>query len=448
MHEAVTEGLGDPLSPIDDCPRDAGSGSEGEAWQVLIVDDDPDVHVATELAMRDLPIEGRPVSFLRAYSAAQALQVVAAEPGIAAVMLDVVMETPDAGLRLVRQIREEFGRTALRIVLRTGQPGYALEIETLRAFDINDYRTKSELTRVRLFSTLTNAIRSYAQLSGVMRQRDELARLNRSLQQSRAAERAEAERRLAAEAALRRAHETVERCVEQRTLELSQAVAELDDFNRMVSHDLRGPLHGLAGLSDLIQSELDRADPAQIRRWLVMMETQTRRLGDLVGELLMLARVSKGALLREPVALDAAVQEALQMLSLSTGDDSLSAVAVLGPLPEVAGDAGLLRQVFVNLLSNALKFTRDAATPRIELLAERRNDDWVVTLRDNGVGFDDRRATELFKPFSRLHDHRFEGSGIGLTIVQRIIERHGGRIWADGRPGAGATFQFTLPARP
>jgi signal transduction histidine kinase len=102
--------------------------------------------------------------------------------------------------------------------------------------------------------------------------------------------------------------------------------------------------------------------------------------------------------------------------------------------------------VFVNLLSNALKFTRDAATPMIVVQAERRNGDWRVTVRDNGVGFDPQRAADLFRPFARLHEARFEGSGIGLTIVQRIVERHGGRIWAEGQPGAGASFHFTVPA--
>jgi signal transduction histidine kinase len=118
----------------------------------------------------------------------------------------------------------------------------------------------------------------------------------------------------------------------------------------------------------------------------------------------------------------------------------------VGALPALDCDAVLLRQVFVNLLANALKFTRDAATPTIVVQAEHRGGGWTVTVQDNGVGFDPQRAADLFRPFSRLHGARFEGSGIGLTIVQRIVERHGGRVWAEGRPGAGASFHFTLPA--
>jgi signal transduction histidine kinase len=416
-------------------------------WKVLVVDDDPDVYVATELALRDLPVEGRPVTLLRAESAAQALQVIRAEPDLAAVLLDVVMETPDAGLRLVRQIRKQLGRQALRIVLRTGQPGYAPEIETLRAYDINDYRTKSELTRVRLFSTLTVAIRSYAQLTDVIGQRDVLARLNAELLEARAAERAEAVRRHMAEQALRNARETVEQCVEQRTLELSQAVSELDSFNRMVSHDLRGPLHGLADLSRLIQGELERADPADTRRRLALIEKQTRRLAHLVDDLMTLGHVSRDALECEPTPLEALARDAMQTLMLGSAQDRLADV-VIGPLPTLPVEAGLLRQVFINLLSNALKFTRDTVAPRIEVLAERGDDGWTVAVRDNGVGFDVAQAPELFKPFKRFHGACYEGSGIGLTIAKRIVERHGGRIWADGRPGHGATFRFTLPAPP
>ncbi len=133
-------------------------------WRILIVDDDSDVHKATELAMQGLQVEGLPLSFLHATSAAEARQVLATEPDLAVVLLDVVMESEDAGLQLVRFIRSDLQLGAVRIVLRTGQPGYAPEIETVQAYDINDYKTKSELTRTRLYTVLTAAIRSYKQI--------------------------------------------------------------------------------------------------------------------------------------------------------------------------------------------------------------------------------------------------------------------------------------------
>ncbi|QGU32085.1 two-component system response regulator [Thermochromatium tepidum] len=145
--------------PVDEAP-------EGpiDPWRILIVDDEPDVHEATLLALRDLMIEGRPLAFLRAYSAQEARTILARGPEVAVVLLDVVMESEDAGLRLVHWIRRDLDNPLIRIILRTGQPGHAPEIETIRSFDISDYRTKSELTRARLITSLTVAIRSYAQL--------------------------------------------------------------------------------------------------------------------------------------------------------------------------------------------------------------------------------------------------------------------------------------------
>lgn len=434
----------DPLVPFVDSGFAAAPQPDAPLWRILVVDDDEDVHVATQIALRDMTVEGRGLSLLHARSAAEAFAHIAGEPDLACVLLDVVMETPDAGLRLVTRIRRELGRHALRIILRTGQPGYAPEIETLRDFDINDYRTKSELTRVRLYSSLSAAIRAYAQLAELTRQRDELARVNAALERARAAERAQAAGRLAAEQALREAESTMGDCVAQRTRELSQLVAELDSFNRMVAHDLSGPLHGLAGLSEMIQRELGAGDPVELRRWLGMMGTQTRRLAELVDELLHLSRISHGELKRAPVALSGLVQQVLETLTVVHGPAAVARIEV-GPLPELALDAGLIRQVLVNLLSNALKFTREVPAPHIELNARRGDGEWVIEVRDNGAGFDPQRAAQLFRPFVRLHDGRFEGSGIGLTIAQRVVERHGGRIRAESRPGAGATFSFTLP---
>ena len=130
------------------------------SWLILIIDDEPSVHDATRLALRGIIIEGRPLTFLHAFTAAEARAILAERRDIAIALLDVVMESEDAGLRLTRYIREELGNQAIRIILRTGQPGYAPEIETIRTYDINDYKTKSELTRIRLFTSLTVAIRS------------------------------------------------------------------------------------------------------------------------------------------------------------------------------------------------------------------------------------------------------------------------------------------------
>ncbi|MFD2113264.1 EAL domain-containing protein [Thiorhodococcus fuscus] len=152
----------DALFLIEDQPDELHQPKD--SWRILIVDDEPDVHEATVLALRDLTIDAHSLDFLHAYSATQAYSLLAENPDVAVILLDVVMESEDAGLALIQRIREDLDQRAVRIILRTGQPGYAPEIETIRAYDINDYKTKSEMTRVRLFTSLTVAIRSYRQL--------------------------------------------------------------------------------------------------------------------------------------------------------------------------------------------------------------------------------------------------------------------------------------------
>ena len=162
MNHTPSLGDKDTLAFTDE-QADLGPAS-AEPWRILIVDDEADVHEATRLALHDLVIEGCRLAFLHAYSAREAYAILAQDADVAVILLDVVMESEDAGLRLVKQIRHELDQKAIRIILRTGQPGYAPEIDTIRAYDINDYKTKSELTRVRLFTSLTVAIRSYRQI--------------------------------------------------------------------------------------------------------------------------------------------------------------------------------------------------------------------------------------------------------------------------------------------
>lgn len=254
---------------------------------------------------------------------------------------------------------------------------------------------------------------------------------------------AELERRECAEAQLRRLNASLEERIEARTVELRDMVEGLESFNRMVSHDLRGPLGGLSGLSALAGQALAEGDTPRAQRMLELMRSETGRLVELVSDLLMLARVSHADIELRPTALDGVLDEALQVLALSHGAELIQAIA-REPLPEAQADGRLIRQVFVNLLSNALKFS--AGRPGLRVRGGRDSREVVVEVRDHGVGFPEARAAELFQPFRRLHGDAYAGTGIGLTIVRRIVERHGGRVWAEGRPGDGASFFFSLPS--
>ena len=173
----MTDASDEDLMPLleDDAEQDQPSSES--IWKVLIVDDDEDVHQATKFALANTPILHRDLLFLHAHSAAEAIHLLKSETDIAVILLDVVMESEDAGLKLVRIIREDLDITEARIILRTGQPGYAPEIDAIRDYDINDYKTKSELTRTKLFATLTTAIRSYDQLRRLDASRAGLAQI-------------------------------------------------------------------------------------------------------------------------------------------------------------------------------------------------------------------------------------------------------------------------------
>lgn len=415
-------------------------------WRVLVVDDDQTVHLATALALEDVTIDGRPLQLIHAHSGAEAFGVIAREPALAVVLLDVVMEGANAGLQLVRRIRGELGRRELRLVLRTGQPGYAPELTTVRDYDINDYWVKTELTQLRLVVTLTTAVRAYAQMVELGRQRDAMAEMVQTLELARDAERHAAERQQEAERTLHEVRQTMESRIAERTHELSAAIGELDAFNQRVAHDLRGPLYGLSGLSGLVRSRLAGDDLAPVRHWLVTMESQLRRLGELVDGLMQLSQPAHAPLRLTRTDLGRLAAEAWQSLALCADAPAFRGTLDADPLPTLQVEPTLMRQVFVNLLGNARKFSADAAVPRVELRCEHDETGWTFHVRDNGVGFPATHASQLFKPFTRLHGAQFAGNGIGLTIAQRIVQRHGGRIWAEGEVGQGATISFSLPS--
>lgn len=254
---------------------------------------------------------------------------------------------------------------------------------------------------------------------------------------------AEVARRAAAEAALSTLNGTLEQRVEARTRELQALVTGLESFNRSISHDLRGPLGGISGLATLASDALARGDAAPAQRALPLIAQQAESSTQLVAALLSLARVGDAQLRRRPVDLQVLVDEVIQQLAAQRGDATLPVAA--HDLPTVDADPDLLRPVFVNLLGNALKFSGQAAQARVEVCAAQGAEGLTVQVRDNGVGFDSAQAAHLFDPFVRLHSVGFDGHGVGLSIVRRAVERHGGRVWAQSQPGQGAVFSFTLP---
>jgi PAS domain S-box-containing protein len=228
--------------------------------------------------------------------------------------------------------------------------------------------------------------------------------------------------------------------------ELEAVNKELETFSYSVSHDLRSPLRAIDGFSRILEQEHSATLDADATRLLGVIRANTQRMGRLIDDLLTFARFSRQELRAESVDMEGLARSVLDDLRQNGAADGRAAVTV-GSLPAARGDQGLLRQVWMNLLSNALKYSRTVAQPQVVVEAELRGAAVEYRVRDNGVGFDMAYAGKLFGVFQRLHRaDEFEGTGVGLATVQRIVHRHGGRIWADARPGAGATFAFTLPA--
>jgi signal transduction histidine kinase len=230
--------------------------------------------------------------------------------------------------------------------------------------------------------------------------------------------------------------------VQERTVELKEANRELESYSYSISHDLRQPLNAISGFADLLREQQSALDPAA-REFLGEIESNTVRMEQMIESLLRLSRAGRGALRKSEVDPRPLVDAVLHDLSVN---EPLGAEVAVGLLPPAPGDAVLLRQVWANLIGNALKYSRKSATPRIEIDGVQRGGFVEYSVRDNGVGFDMRHAERLFNAFQRLPTAvGFEGSGIGLAIVERIVRRHGGAIRAESTPGRGASFRFTLP---
>jgi PAS domain S-box-containing protein len=224
--------------------------------------------------------------------------------------------------------------------------------------------------------------------------------------------------------------------------QLQEVNRELEAFSYTISHDLRAPLRHIDGYARMLQEDAVQLEP-ELRRYLDAISTSARTMGMLIDDLLAFSRLGRKPVERVPVDMAAIARSALREL----GGDACTDTVVLGELPGAHADPVLLKQVWVNLFSNALKYSAPRGTSaQVELSGER---DGAVTryrIRDNGVGFDMRYADKLFGVFQRLHSQdEFEGTGVGLAIVQRIVARHGGRIWAEAEPGRGATFTIELP---
>jgi len=246
---------------------------------------------------------------------------------------------------------------------------------------------------------------------------------------------------------IRQLNTQLEQRVTERTAQLEAANKELEAFSYSVSHDLRAPLRAVNGFAGIVLEDYGPQLPEDAQRLLERIRSGGQRMGELIDDLLALSRLGRQAMSRQVVDTTRLVQSVLD--DSAPLRDGRSFDLRIGSLPACQGDPALLKQVWVNLISNAIKYTRGREPAVIEIGSTRKDNEQIFFIRDNGTGFDMQYVHKLFGVFQRLHRaDEFEGTGVGLAIVQRIIHRHGGRVWAEAVEGRGATFHFTLEEDP
>jgi len=233
--------------------------------------------------------------------------------------------------------------------------------------------------------------------------------------------------------------------LERLNRELAALNAELADFTHMASHDLQEPLRTLTAFSDVLRKDLGQSLPKRAAQDLGFITDAAKRMQTLIQDLLALSWAGRVAEKREKVSLDECADRALEALAM--GAKERGAQITRDNLPEVWGDSTLLTQLYQKLLGNALKFS-GVQRPIIRLTVAERDGDQIFGVKDNAIGIDPKYAQQIFQPFKRLHGQAtYEGSGIGLAICRKIVERHGGKIWVESEPGKGAHFRFTISQR-
>jgi len=384
--------------------------SESKGWKVIIADDEEAVHTMTKMVVRNFQFEGKPLIFLSAYSGEETLHLLREHPDTAVILLDVVMETENAGLEVAKGIREDLGNDMVRIILRTGQSGQAPENEVIVNYDINDYKEKTELSVQKLNTMMISSLRTYR----------DIVRLKES------------------EKALLRA----KMLAEEANVAKSQFLANM-------SHELRTPLNGI-----MVTAQLLKTTPLDVEQvdYVDMLLDSTKRLLPIVNDVLDFSKLEAGKMTfrHHRFNMSSMVKSLSKTFIPLAKDKDLEFKYELDPeLPKaLCGDSGKLRQILTNLVGNAIKFTNQG-TIKLAVKIHSQNADLMklhFSVLDTGIGVASQDVQSIFNAFTQAdgsHTRDFGGTGLGLAISKQIVEHMNGEIWVDSRSGKGSTFHFT-----
>ena len=360
-------------------------------WKLLVVDDEPEVHSVTRLALSDFSFDGRGLEFLHAHSGTEACDIVASDPEIAVMLLDVVMETDDAGLQVVQHVRRMLGNNFIRIILRTGHPGMAPERRVIKAYDINDYRAKTELTQDRMFSLMYTSLRAFKRMSSMAQSRRQMAAL------------ADEYKSLLNRVCLSLGPSAQDiGTISQSLSELQPAAECQNNFDNLAqrleqrSASLQGVCSALQRLANLDDNTADTRDFSSHEVVQAAIETVQKRFAAKTPQI------------------------------------------HCDNLPTIHGNPQRFGDLLEQLLCNAIEY-QDAPAPEVDISSTAKGKDWEFTVADRGRGIPADQMDTCFEAFSG------PGLGVGLALCRRIVAEFGGRIWVEARPDGGSLFKFTIP---